>query len=293
MLPFDATGGSKEDEQLADLLATELINRLSQIPTLRVISRGAVAWLPDRAVVLRRDEFGTSVGNSAACAPCWRVQRATHRRQTENRQPSCLTPSPKRDCGAKPTTARGGTSLRFRAEVAEQIAWALKSRIATAERQRQQPTTTDNLTAYDLYQRAIKLDKANPEQRVLLERAVELDPKFAEAFVSLAENHWKEYARKMAAGQQLENLDEFDKAVSLARQAVALDPECINCLVELSALINRQGKVDEGSELIRRALRLSPNSPDANETAGYQARLEGRYDEGYAFTRRVSFLWSV
>ncbi len=289
VLPFDATGSSKEDEQLADLLTTELINRLSQIPTLRVISRGAVAGyrIAPGSSSRRIRDLGRELGGVRA------VLEGSVRRIGDKLKIDAVLFDAESEKGLWSETydREGKDIFAIQAEVAEQIAGALKSRIATAERQRFQATTPDNLTAYDLYLRAIKLDKANPEQRILLERAVELDPKFAEAFMSLAENHWKAYARKLAAGQQLENVDEFDKAVSLARQAVALDPECINCLVELSALINRQGKIDEGHELVRRALKLSPNSPDANETAGYQARLEGRYDEGYAYTRRVSMLW--
>ena len=289
VLPFDAAGGAKEDEQLAELLTTELINRLSQIPTLRVISRGAVAGyrIAPGSSSRRIRDIGRELGGVRA------VLEGSVRRIGDKLKIDTVLFDAESEKGLWSETydREGKDIFAIQAEVAEQIAGALKSRIATAERQRLQTTTPDNLTAYDLYLRAIKLDKANPEQRILLERAVELDPKFAEAFMSLAENHWKAYARKLAAGQQLENVDEFDKAVSLARQAVALDPECINCLVELSALINRQGKIDEGHELVRRALKLSPNSPDANETAGYQARLEGRYDEGYAYTRRVSLLW--
>ena len=289
VLPFDAAGASKEDAQLADLLTTELINRLSQIPTLRVISRGAVAGyrIAPGSSSRRIRDIGRELGGVSA------VLEGSVRRIGDRLKIVTVLFDAESEKGLWSDTydREGKDNFAIQAEVAEQIVWAMKSRIATAERQRLQPTTADNLTAYDLYQRAIKLDKANPEQRILLERAVELDPKFAEAFVSLAENHWKEYARKMAAGQQLENLDEYDNAVSLARHAVALDPECINCLVELSVLLNRQGKVDESNELLRLALKLSPNSPDANETAGYQARLEGRYDEGYAYTRRVSMLW--
>lgn len=288
VLPFDAVGGSTEDGQLADQLTTELINRLSQIPTLRVISRGAVAGY--RAVPgaprKRIQDIARELGGVRA------VIEGTVRRAGDKLKIDAVLFDAQSEKGlwAEVYEREGKDLFAVQADVAEQIAWALKSRVATAERQRQQPTTADNLTAHDLYARALKLDKADPEQRILFEKAVQMDPQFAEAYVALAENHWKNYARKTQAGQQLEYVAEFDAAVAYARKAVELDPDCTNCLVELSALINRQGKFDEAQAMLRRALKLAPNDLDANATAGHQARLQGRYDEGYAYTRRIYVL---
>ena len=288
VLPFDAVVGSKEDEQLADQLTTELINRLSQIPTLRVSSRGAVSGY--RAVPSaprkRIQEIARELGGTRA------VVEGTVRRAGDKLKIDAVLFDVQSEKGlwAETYDREGKDLFAVQADVAEQIAWALKSQIATVERQRQEPTTADNLTASDLYARALKLDKADPEQRTLLAKSVEMDPKFAEAYVALAENHWKIYARKLQAGQQLEFVAEFDAAVAFARKAVELDPDCTNCLVELSALINRQGKFDEAQEMLRRAFKLAPNDLDANATAGHQARLQGRYDEGYSYTRRIYVL---
>ncbi len=286
VLPFDAQGGSKDDEQLADGLTTELISRLSQLPTLQVISRGSVSGyrLTPGSPRKRIREIGRELRGVRA------VLEGSVRRTGDKLKIDVILydASTEKRLWGEAFDRKWKDVFAIQAEVAEQIALALKSRISIAERQRLLRPTTDNMTAYDLFVRGIEeLGADEMENKTLLERAVELDPRFAEAHAYLALFHLRAYNRSIRGS---EDAKEFEAAEANARKAVELDPECIPGLLILAEVAQRQGMVAQTQELIRRALKLAPSDLRANIEAARTAKIEGRYDEWYFHARRTDVL---
>src|SRR5580700_10744451 len=75
-----------------------------------------------------------------------------------------------------------------------------------------------------------KLDEAIAEY----ERAIALDPKFADALHGLAQAY---YAK-----------EDFDRAIEIARRIVALDPDDILAWTAISRAYQRKGRVPEAEE---------------------------------------------
>jgi adenylate cyclase len=174
---------------------------------------------------------------------------------------------------------------------------------------------TDNVEAFDYLLRGAayywRLTKdGNAKARPFYEKAIALDPKFADAYANLgwscswaAGNQWSqnpehdfkqadELARKALAlddsnrlGWWLLSRDDwlqlrFDEAVADARRAVALNPSFAGGYLALGEALLADGKPGGAIPNIQRAQRLDPKSRDfyAN-TLGFSAIFMGKYRE--------------
>jgi adenylate cyclase len=107
-------------------------------------------------------------------------------------------------------------------EIALDIVTALQLRLTEDERTLIEQRFTDDVEAYELFLQGIDLFRQKNRQTVhrarsLLQSAIEMDPKFSEAYARLAHTYF--YA--FEAGW--EGPASLTRAVELAQQAVALD----------------------------------------------------------------------
>jgi tetratricopeptide (TPR) repeat protein len=82
---------------------------------------------------------------------------------------------------------------------------------------------TDNLEAYDSFLRGVEYvwratKEANTQARQLFEKAIALDPQYAEAYAWLGWTYWVEWANNWSADPQT-----LERAFELAQQALTLD----------------------------------------------------------------------
>lgn len=119
-----------------------------------------------------------------------------------------------------------------------------------------------DLEAYDLFLRGKALVLQSPDGHrrghPLLERAVEIDPGFAEAFAWLAMSHvhaWANWGKAFETEQK--------QAVAAAEHAVALDPEnhAGHAFFGYASIFD--GRLDEAVSELTHALRINPNYADA------------------------------
>ncbi len=202
-------------------------------------------------------------------------------------------------------------------EVTAKIVEALVGRLATIPPSRNRPA---NLEAYDLCVRSRSLLAGSPqtsrEARVLLERAIALDPGYAEAHRWLAFNHWfawihwgepMEPNRALAVelAQRATALDPNDagarwipgsilvferrwpEAEAAFKSALRLDPNHADAWAMMSNLTVYQGRPSEAVYQVERALRLNPHPPNWYFWALGQAQYAaGRYEEAVTTLRR-------
>ena len=175
-------------------------------------------------------------------------------------------------------------------EVTAKIVDALVGRL-TAPPARVRPKS---LEAYDLCVRARILMEESPqsarEAKLLLRRAIDLDPDYAEAHRWLAMNlwlSWSHWGEPMEPNRRIA-LTTAERAVALDPNdagsycvlgnvlgyerhwsgadaafatALSLDPNCAEAWAHLSDFTVLSGKVVEGLEQVRKALRLNPHPP--------------------------------
>ena len=150
------------------------------------------------------------------------------------------------------------------------IVGVLESRLRTAEIERAQRKSTENLQAYDLMLRAVPLFRGMTRDSLdeavrLLRQAIGIDPGYALACAHLIWCYWAYVAQGW--------MDRSDPALSgmyeLARTALDLDsddPEVLTAVAQFIALPG--GDFSTGMALIEKAIALNPNSATAFRTAG-------------------------
>jgi adenylate cyclase len=178
--------------------------------------------------------------------------------------------------------------------------------------------TTDNLEAYDAFLRGYEYccrftQEANAKGRQWYEKAVALDPRYAEAYSALGQTYMLEWnfqwsqdpqtlQRALELAQQAIAIDDavprahlilgivylllkqYDQAISSTERAVALDPNFADgYALGLATIFNFVGRSAEAVGLVEKAMRLNPRSPPLYFfELGRAYRLLGRSEEAIA-----------
>ncbi|MFL6254554.1 MAG: winged helix-turn-helix domain-containing protein [Pyrinomonadaceae bacterium] len=168
------------------------------------------------------------------------------------------------------------------ARVGEGLAVSLDLR----DRERLAKRPTDNPEAYVLYMQGEYLVGKHTQEnylraRELYQRATELDPKFADAYVSLAQSYaWPPPG--LSTGEA------YERQKELLTKALAIDPTLANAHALLAATKWRTEWDWAGAERgFRAALELSPNDHAVHFRFGGFLVSQGRFEEGLAHLRRA------
>jgi tetratricopeptide (TPR) repeat protein len=158
--------------------------------------------------------------------------------------------------------------------------------------------------------------EANAQARQLFERAIALDPRYADAYALLGSTHWLDWdhywnrtpqtlAQALALTQKAIALDDAlplahialsivlsqgqpEQAIAEAERAIALDPNNAGGHFALGMILNFAGRPAEALEVIKKAIRLDPHDPFLNVwNLGRAYRLLGRYEEAIAAQKQV------
>jgi len=149
-------------------------------------------------------------------------------------------------------------------EITRQIVAALQIELTETEHQRVASRYTNNLLAYDAYllAKSFRSDltkEKNEQARHLLERAVELDPKFAAAYAELAWVHAMAWISQWTKGIAEEVLQ---AALALAQKAVTLNDTLPEAHARLAWIYLYLGTYEQAIAEARRAIDLDPNYAD-------------------------------
>lgn len=141
-----------------------------------------------------------------------------------------------------------------------------------------------SLQAYDLFVRGRVQAMLSPDSirtgRPLLEKSIELDPGFADAYAWLAINHnfgWKFWGEPVDPHRS--------KSRALAEQAVSLDPDSADAHWILGDILAYDGELAKALAEFEIALRINPNKADAWAVFTDVKVLEGNADEAITCIR--------
>jgi tetratricopeptide (TPR) repeat protein len=171
--------------------------------------------------------------------------------------------------------------FEFQDRITASIVGALESKLYQVETARALGTPTDSLDAYECVLRALSLlytfnDHDFAESGKYLERAVSLDPRYAQAQGYLA--WWLNLHR--GEGRSSDPASDAERAVRAAMTAVELDPDDAFCLAVAGHIQGfLKGDLDAAVDLFDRALRLNENCAFAWGVSGSTYCFLGRPDE--------------
>ena len=217
VLPFTQLGGESSGDYFADGLTEDIIAALGRFRELSVIARAAVFTYkgknPTPAEVGRDLKVRYVLEGSVRRSP-ERVRVSTSLTDTSR---SAVLWSEKYDAELKDI-------FEVQDQITRQISGALAVRVTSLELQQSAAKPPENLEAYDLVLRgralAARLTRAgNAEARALFERAIELDAKYAPAYVGLGNVD----LTAMQSGWTQDPVKALERAEGLARKAAELD----------------------------------------------------------------------
>ena len=163
-------------------------------------------------------------------------------------------------------------------EITKRIVGATAVQLTQVERNRALRKPTANLAAYEFVLRGRtnglvnQTRAANDEARGLYQRAIDLDPNYAEAYAALG---WTHYEAAVSGWAEFP-ADEIKQAETLAQKALALDPTTTNAFRLLSIISVYYRDYDRALAQVDRALALNPSDSENFQERGYALLWSGK-----------------
>ncbi|WP_420584740.1 adenylate/guanylate cyclase domain-containing protein [Ruegeria sp.] len=166
-------------------------------------------------------------------------------------------------------------------EVTRTIALTLNENIDLAEYDRLEHQPTHNLSAYELFKRAQEQSfKFTKEGNILAmklsEKAIKLDPNFANAYIELAWAH--NFGYRWGWTEITPREESLDLAFEMARKAIELEPYNFKAHQVLASITVQTGDLEKAATIFEKAISLNPNSAqvlaDSIDPLVYSGRAE-------------------
>ena len=274
VLPFDNMSPDPENEYFSDGMTEDIIAQISKIGKIKVMSRTSTMRFKGHPQSVR--EIGRELGVTHV------LEGSVRRSGARLRIVAQLIDAQSDEHLWSETYDRDMTDVfAIQSEVARQIADKLDADLSPMERSRLAQKPTEDIEAYNLYLLGRHhYSKVTPEDFTkameYFRRAVDRDPKFAQAYASLAE-------ARMYLGLGYWGIRPHDAqpdAFALATKALQVDPNCAEAHASLGLYYEcyQYQWGDSGRELAR-AVELNSSSPMLRVFYGMHHCAHGRDDE--------------
>jgi DNA-binding winged helix-turn-helix (wHTH) protein/TolB-like protein len=263
VIPFRTVSDSGDD-YLADGITEALIARLTNLKGLRVVSYSRVRRFKGSAE--EAAGIGRQLGVDAVIEGTVRFASGRLRISAQGVD----TKSGYTMWAIDRFEAKPERLLDIEGQLAEAAAQRVRGQLTASERLLVTKSRATNSEAYDLVLRARGADPKTAVQ--ILQRAVQLDPGFADAYGWLALAQIKSYWGWREAPETLR------KAISNANQALSRDPNSPIAIRALAHIQHETGRAVESLLLAKRALENQPDDLDAMAAAAEAYFRTGLYD---------------
>ena len=263
VLPFLTLSAEPSDDYFGDGLTEDIISALGRFSELTVLARNAV--FPYKGKPLRFEELGRELG--ARYLVEGSVRRNSDRLrisvQLADASNGTLLWSAQYDEEPK-------SIFSIQDNITRRVAGALAVKLTRLEQARSAAKPPTNLEAYDLILRGRALlarntRSGNVEARSLFQRAIDIDPKYAAAYVGLGSAYQLSFTFGWT-DQPVETLNRIEK---LATTAIGLDASNTGAHALLGQVWLQYRKYDQAIDQLRLALDLNPSNA---ETYGWLGR---------------------
>lgn len=282
VLPLENLSGDPEQEYFADGMTEALIGDLAKIRSLRVISRTSV--MPYKRVRKPLPEIARELSVDA-------VIEGTVTREDDRVRVAVQLIDARADDHLWSERYDGELRhlLSLQSAIARAVAEQIELELTPGEQALLPKTRALDPAAHDAYLRGVQYRAALPPELekavACFERALEVDPGYAAAWVALAGVH---FGRATHFLQPVLRDAALPKARSAALEACRLDPAlgAARAMLGLVHLYYDRDWVAAGREL-RRAFELSPNDPNTLQAYSVYLTFAGRHDEATALLQRA------
>jgi TolB-like protein/class 3 adenylate cyclase len=282
VLPFQNMTGDPEQEYFVDGMVEEITTAISRLPWLFVIARNSSFTYKGKAVDVK--QVGHELGVRYVLEGS--VRKGGNRVRITGQLIDATTGN---HIWADRFDGTLDDIFDLQDQIASNVAGAIEPKLRQSEIERASRKPTANLTAYDLYLRALAqtyryTEEGFAEAVALIRRALALDPSYAPAAALVG---WCRTVQRIQGWGSLSDEDLAD-AVRLARhglEAVREDPDTMwRAAHPLSALA---GETATGVAILDRALTLNPNAASAWMVKGWIQALRNKPDEAIEACERA------
>jgi adenylate cyclase len=167
-------------------------------------------------------------------------------------------------------------------QVTGEVVSALKVKLTSREKELRTNRGSVNPEAYDLVKKANKLGldstfKSHLEAREIYQRALELDPAYAAAYVGMGWTWFDEWPFGWSEDRMV-----LDKALYFSKKAIDLDPVLPGAFHLMSCTCLWMEEHEKAEDVIKRLLAIAPNNAEALAFYGYVLAFSGRTEEAVA-----------
>jgi len=275
VLPFDNRSNRDEDVYFTEGIHDDLLTTMANIGSMKVISRTSVMEYKDTTKKIPEIARELGVANILEGG----IQRSGNQVRINVQLIDAETDEHLwAEIYDRELTAEN--LFVIQSEVSKAIANALHATLSPEEHERISAVPTQNLEAYETYllgrQRwTARTAESTAESVMLFQKAIDLDPNFAQAWAGLADayRHQVPYGGVPAA-------EAFSKAEVAVRKALELDDQLGEAHATLGGLLRQMGDLPGGEAALWRALELNPNYAPAYNWLGVGFNSEGKLEKG-------------
>jgi adenylate cyclase len=315
VLPFVNMSSDPEQEYFSDGITEDLITDLSRLSGLFVIARNSTFTYKGKAVKV--EDVGRELGVQYVLEGS--VRKAGTRVRITTQLVDATT---SHHLWAERYDRELKDIFALQDEIVQKIVVTLKLQLTLWEQGVLVRQSTNNLEAYDYHLRGLEYywrttKEANVQARQMCERAIELDPHYADAYVRVGWTYllgwafqWSQDPQTLEQALRLAQkaiaLDDtlpgahsllgsvylfkkqHEQAIVEGERAIVLDPNNSNSYLVLADILTWVGRSEEAIGLMEMAMRLNPRSPvNYLFILGRAYRLTGRHEEAIATFKKA------
>ncbi|HUP61439.1 MAG TPA: protein kinase [Thermoanaerobaculia bacterium] len=319
ILPFVNATGDREAEYLSDGITETLINTISQVPGVRVMSRTSVFHYKGRDADPRR--VGRELNVSAVVSG--RVETIGDRLVVSA---ELIDANDNSQIWGNRYQAARADLFAVQQWIASEIARMLRLTLTGREQQILAKRHTTDPRAYELYLKGrFQWNKRDTEGLYkaieFFNQAIEIDPQYALAHAGLADCYnlldiWaglptkETFPKAKAAAQKALSIDndlaeahtslayaihtyewDWTEAERQYRRAIELNPNYATAHQWYAEFLTATGRFDEAEREGKKALELDPMSPIIHAVVGWNYTMARRYDRAIEQCRRTTQLF--
>jgi len=173
-------------------------------------------------------------------------------------------------------------------EITLKIVNALQVKLTEGERARMWVKGTNKLDAYlkqlEAYENLYRFNKENNTlARQLAKEAIDLDPQFASAYMTLGKTHMMDVWLKTSSSPK----QSIAMAIEVTQKAIAIDESHAEAHGLLGFLYTMTGEYEKGIEEAQKAVGLDPNSDIAHQYLGLSLRFGDKPKEAIPVLKKA------
>jgi adenylate cyclase len=291
VLPFANMSADPEQEFFSDGITEDIITALSKISSLLVVARNSTFTYKGQAVDVKQVSREQGVRYVLEGS----VRKAGNRVRVTAQLIDATT-------GHHLWAERYDRDLEdifaVQDEITREIVIALDIHLSRGEQARIWSSGTKNLEAWECVRLGSEqLNRLSPESNLaaqrLFQKAIDLDPNYAVAWVMLGETYFHQADVGTGYGSEGQREPLLDSTMECAQKARELDPLCADAYTLLGLCHLSKGEHDKAVAVSEKGVALAPNHAEILASSAVTQVKSGQPERAFEWTRKAMRLSPV